>query len=54
LRAEIASDLASFERQVAKLGSLVLGSSTDEADSARAAIALHHGYCALEGAFARL
>lgn len=54
LRAEIAADRDAFERQLAKLGAVELDSGADEGALARAAVALHHGYCALEGAFVRL
>lgn len=54
LRAELAADLAAFDRQIRKLAALELGAATDEATSSMAAVALHHGYCALEGAFRRL
>jgi hypothetical protein len=54
LRAELSADLRASERQLAKLGAIDLASDPNEGDLARAAVALHHGYCAIESAFVRL
>jgi hypothetical protein len=54
LRAELTSDLVTFERQLEKLRAVQLGPTADEGSLTRAAVALHHGYCALEGAFLRI
>jgi hypothetical protein len=55
LRAEISSDLRAFESRVEELAGLDL--STDPASPAvlaQAAVALHHGYGAVEAALARV
>lgn len=55
LRAEIRSDGRAFEEQVEELEGIDLGSPDATAgDIARAAVALHHGYGAVEAALSRL
>jgi hypothetical protein len=58
LRAEIQSDWRAFEEQLEELASLQFGSLDGQAarqgELARSAVALHHGYGAVEGALSRL
>jgi hypothetical protein len=54
LRAEIASDRRAFARQVEELAALRLGPEAPEGDAARAAVALHHGYAAVEALLSRV
>lgn len=57
LRAEVASDLLAFEQRFEELRSLpplAAGSSSQPALLAQAAVALHHGYSAVEAALARI
>ncbi len=53
LRAEIGSDRAAFDARAAELAGLDL-SHADDGTLARAAVALHHGFGAIEAALARL
>ena len=58
LRAEIQSDWRAFEEQLEELASVQIGFTDARAarqgELARAAVALHHGYGAVEAALARL
>lgn len=53
LRAELGSDLGAARAQVEELRGLALGGG-DPGHAARAAVALHHLYSAIEGALARV
>jgi hypothetical protein len=53
LRAEIASDRGAFAGQLEELGRVSLVPDAPPGDLARAAVALHHGYSALESIFVR-
>lgn len=55
LRLEVASDRAAFEARADELEALELSATTeDENVLARAAVALHHAYGAIESALARI
>jgi hypothetical protein len=54
LRAEVTSDREAFEKLVEELEALPLDDEPGPGDLARAAVALHHGYGAIEAALARL
>jgi len=55
LRAEVKSDRAAFEARVAELGGVDLSAAaSSEADLARAALALHHAYSAVESLLVRV
>ena len=54
LRREIAGDRTAFEERIDELADLGLSAASDANVVARAAVALHHGYGALESALARL
>lgn len=53
-RAEVRSDRAAFEARVTELRDLDLTAASSEADLARAALALHHAYSAVEGMLDRV
>jgi hypothetical protein len=54
LRAEIASDRVAFEQRLDELAPLILTADAPAGDLARAAVALHHAYSAVEGALSRI
>lgn len=54
LRAEIASDFASFDEHIQNLKSVKLTDDASPGDLAQAAIFLHHAYCAIESLLVRL
>jgi hypothetical protein len=55
LRLEVTSDGAAFTERVAELAGLPLSPTTDDANLlARAAVALHHAYGAVEAALSRI
>jgi hypothetical protein len=54
LRAEIASDLRTFESRLAELARLPALADADRGSLAEAAVALHHAYGAVESALARV
>jgi hypothetical protein len=54
LRAEIGSDRRAFQRHVEELRSLELGPEATSGDLARAAVAMHHAYGAVESLLARV
>lgn len=54
LRAEIKFDRESFQNRVAELASIELGVGSDAAQCARAAVALHHAYGAIESIMQRI
>jgi hypothetical protein len=54
LRAEIRFDREAFEQRVDELDSIPLGDETTPADTAQAAVALHHAYCAIESILVRV
>jgi len=54
LRAEILSDVRAFESRVDELERTDLTGCTDDAMLAKAAVALHHAYGAIEGALTRV
>jgi len=54
LRAELRADLSAYRRQCRVLSGLTLEGSATDADRALAAVALHHGYGAIETALARV
>jgi hypothetical protein len=54
LRAEVTSDRRAFERLIDELRLLDLGAAASSGDRARAAVALHHAYGAVESLLARV
>jgi hypothetical protein len=54
LRAEVASDRRAFGRHLDELRTLQLGPGASSGDAARAAVALHHAYGAIEALLSRV
>jgi hypothetical protein len=54
LRAEVASDRRALAHQLDELRSLTLGPGAPDGDVARAAVALHHAYAAVEAILSRV
>ncbi len=54
LRAEVASDRRAFTDRVAEMSTLPLLPGSGPGELARVAVALHHAYGAVEGAFERI
>jgi hypothetical protein len=54
LRAEIGADRRTFSRHVEELRAVSLGPNAESGDLARAAIALHHAYGAIESILSRV
>ena len=54
LRAEIRFDREAFEQRLRELKDLPLDAEPTAADTAQAAVALHHAYCAIESILVRV